>query len=119
MTPTTELFLYQPVTSVSRVDRESAERILSRAFSLLSDTQTVPHIQEHQQEWLSRALCALSLERNHPVKSFLIQNAAFLNRQNVVPKEYPDLLYRLSAVHSRLPLLVLLPFSGAGTNDLP
>ena len=26
-----------------------------------------------------------------------------------LPKEYPNLLYRLSAVHSRLPLLVLLP----------
>src|SRR5579864_1675024 len=42
MTPTTALFLYQPVTSVSRVDRESAERILSRAFSLWSDRRPSP-----------------------------------------------------------------------------
>ena len=86
MTPTTEFFLYQPVTSVSRVDRESAERILSKAFPFLSDRRPSPHIQEHQQEGLSRALCSLSLERNHPVKGFLIQNAAFLNRKNVCRK---------------------------------
>ena len=42
ITPTTELFWYQPVTSVSRVDRESAERILSRALLLLSERRPFP-----------------------------------------------------------------------------
>jgi len=45
--------------------------------------QAIAHVQEHKQKWFSGTLCPLSLERNHPMESFFIQYAAFLNPHSV------------------------------------
>ncbi len=42
ITPTTELPLYQPVTSVSRIESDSADRALLSEFSSSSDLKPLP-----------------------------------------------------------------------------
>ena len=68
MTPTTQLFEYHPVTSVSRVEAESADRIFPRILPFLSEGRCVAHVQKKQHEGLSRALASLSLKRDHAPK---------------------------------------------------
>jgi hypothetical protein len=36
--------------------------------------------QKHEQKWLSGPLCSLSLNSNHPLESFFIQDDSLLGR---------------------------------------
>ncbi len=61
-TPTTEWFLYQPTTSVARVEARQVEMTLPNA-RLLSVGRHVAELEQHEQERLARSFGAFALER--------------------------------------------------------
>src|SRR2546430_1073893 len=62
ITPATALLLYQPVTSVSRVDSESTDRILIKAFSCSLDDKPLPSNNMSKNGLRERSVLLLSSE---------------------------------------------------------